>query len=90
MGQAECEFLGNQPGGGSITFTVTLTDKDVRGGDQSISSLEVVVTPESLAERESSVLWHRLFSQVEIVKGFRTYPGAKVEPASLVEICLVL
>lgn len=64
VGQAEAEFLRNQPGGGSIGFTVTLTDRDVRGGDESISSLEVVVTPGSLAERESSVLWHRLFAQV--------------------------
>lgn len=64
VGQAEADFLRNQPGGGSISFTVTLTDRDVRGGDESISSLEVVITPKSLAERESSVLWHRLFSQV--------------------------
>eukprot|EP00903_Cladosiphon_okamuranus_P018068 g16627.t1 len=64
LGQAEANFLRDQPGGGSISFTVTLTDRDVRGGDESISSLEVVVTPETLAKRESSVLWHRLFSQV--------------------------
>lgn len=43
---------------------MSLTDKDERGGDEPISSLELVVTPESLAERDSSVLWHRLFSQV--------------------------
>ncbi len=64
IGQAEAGFLGGEPGGGSVSFTVTLTDKDVRGGDECISSLEVVVTPGSLAERESSILWHRLFSQV--------------------------
>lgn len=64
VGQAEADFLRGQAGGGSITFTVSLTDKDIRGGDEPISSFEVVVTPESLAERESSVLWHRLFSQV--------------------------
>lgn len=51
---------------------MTLTDKDVRGGDESISSLNVVVTPESLAERESSVLWHRLFSQVYILSSVST------------------
>lgn len=39
-------------------------DKDLLGGDEAISSLEAVVTPESLGKRESSVLWHRLFSQV--------------------------
>ena len=64
VGQAEADFLRTQPGGGSISFTVTLTDRDMRGGDESISTLEVVVTPASLAERGPSVLWHRLFSQV--------------------------
>ncbi|CAN0082419.1 unnamed protein product, partial [Ectocarpus sp. 8 AP-2014] len=63
VGQSEADFLRGQAGGGSITLTVSLTDKDVRGGDEPISSLELVVTPESLAERDSSVLWHRLFSQ---------------------------
>ncbi|CAM9397599.1 unnamed protein product, partial [Ectocarpus fasciculatus] len=63
VGQAEADFLRGQVGGGSITLTVSLTDKDIRGGDEPISSFEVVVTSESLAERESSVLWHRLFSQ---------------------------
>ncbi|CAM9425194.1 unnamed protein product [Scytosiphon promiscuus] len=63
VSHAEAEFLRNQPEGGSISFTVALTDKDVRGGDELISSLEVSVTPESLAARESSVLWHRLFFQ---------------------------
>lgn len=47
-----------------IRFRLTLMDKDLLGGDQEICSLEAVVTPESLASRESSVLWHRLFFQV--------------------------
>lgn len=74
VGQDESDFLRSQPGGGSITFNVTLTDKDVRGGDESISSLEVEVTPESLTERKSSVLWHRLFSQVCYNQGFPPLP----------------
>lgn len=64
VGQAEADYLKGQPGGGSLRFTVNLMDKDLLGGDEAICSLEADVTPQSLAERESSVLWHRLFSQV--------------------------
>lgn len=64
IGEAEADYLNQLPGGGSLHLTVTLMDKDLLGGDEAISSLEAVVTPESLGKRESSVLWHRLFSQV--------------------------
>lgn len=77
IGQAEAEYLLGQPGGGSVRFTVTLMDMDLLGGDEAICSLEAVVTPESLAERDSSVLWHRFFSEVYFCVGLRKLDCSK-------------
>lgn len=74
IGQAEADYLKQLPGGGSLRLMATLMDKDLLGGDEAISSLEAVITPESLAIRESSVLWHRLFSQVCPSQGFLLCP----------------
>lgn len=66
VSSAEAECLRGKPDGGSLRFRVTLMDKELLGGEHTICSLEAIVTPESLSNRESSVLWHRFFSQVNI------------------------
>lgn len=65
VSSAEAEYLRRQPQGGTLRFRLTLMDKDLLGGEQAICSLEAAVTSESLSTKESSVLWHRLFAQVQ-------------------------